>query len=459
MEDITKHWSSLSLSEKEGSGLRLQKEQAIEEFAIAARFLTKRPLNIEAIANTFTPLWRSKSGFKIKNLGNHLMLFSFDNRGDIDRIIKTEPWSFDKHLMVLTQYDKDTTLNPIEMKKVAFWIQVFDIPVRFRNREVAEQICEAIGTIIHPLEAPDSDGGSFIRVRVLVDISLPLCRGRIITLENGREHWVSFKYERLPNLCYWCGLLTHGDKDCIKWIESEGSLQQKDQQYGSWLRAPPFLASRKNVINVPGFFAKKNKENSGHVSPDPPSQPPSVATGMASVSTPPPLSSFNANDFKTSNPENSGAQQSKSNSNFDSNLNSPPNRDFEELINEIDQEISCFDHAEAHQVESNGPLTKPVPSPSSLSPIHQPSPSKPLQDILNRPQTTPQAHEDKKWARIQRPSFLSEDQSPNISLGKRLLPPSFGDLSPAKRRASPYKGKNDNLSPTAAAALQPRRAQ
>ena len=456
MEDITKHWSSLSLSEKEGSGLRLQKEQAIEEFAIAARFLTKRPLNIEAIANTFTPLWRSKSGFKIKNLGNHLMLFSFDNRGDIDRIIKTEPWSFDKHLVVLTQYDKDTTLNPIEMKKVAFWVQVFDIPVRFRNREVAEQICEAIGTIIHPSDAPDSDGGNFIRVRVLVDISLPLCRGRLITLENGREHWVSFKYERLPNLCYWCGLLTHGDKDCNKWIDSEGSLQQKDHQYGPWLRAPPFQASRKNVINVPGFFAKKNMENSGHYSPDPPTQPPTMATGRASVSTPPPLSTFNANDFKMSNPEKSGAQQTKSNSNFDTNLKSPPTRDFEELINEIDQEISCFDHAEAHQMKSNGPLSKSVPGPDSLSPIHQPITSKPLQDITNRPQTTPQAHEEKKWSRIQRPSFLSEDQSLNISLGKRLLPPSFDVLSPAKRRASPCDGKNDNLSPTAAAALQPR---
>ena len=232
MEDITKHWSSLSLSEKEGSGLRLRKEQAIVEFAIAARFLTKRPLNIEAIANTFTPLWRAKSGFKIKNLGNHLMLFSFDNMGDVDRILKTEPWSFDKHLVVLTHYDEDTSLNPLELKKVAFGVQVFDIPVRFRNREIAGQICEAIGTIIHPSDAPDSDGGSFIRVRVLVDISLPLCRGRLITLEDGREHWVSFKYEHLPNLCYWCGLLTHGDKDCNKWIDSEGSLQQKDQQFG-----------------------------------------------------------------------------------------------------------------------------------------------------------------------------------------------------------------------------------
>ena len=87
---------------------------------------------------------------------------------------------------------------------------------------MVEQICEAIGSIIHPPDALDSDGGSFIRVKVLVDISLPLCKGRLITLEDRREQWVSFKYKRLPNLCYWCGLLTYRDRDCNKWIDSEG---------------------------------------------------------------------------------------------------------------------------------------------------------------------------------------------------------------------------------------------
>ena len=38
-------------------------------------------------------------------------------------------------------------------------------------------------------------GDGFFRVRVKVDISKPLCRGRVISLENGKELWVSFKYE------------------------------------------------------------------------------------------------------------------------------------------------------------------------------------------------------------------------------------------------------------------------
>ena len=44
-----------------------------------------------------------------------------------------------------------------------------------------------------------------MRVRVSIDVTLPLCRGRLISFENGDkgEGWVSFKYERLPNICYW----------------------------------------------------------------------------------------------------------------------------------------------------------------------------------------------------------------------------------------------------------------
>ena len=127
MEDLTKHWKSLSLSDREGPGLCLKKEQATSEHAITARFLTKRPLNIDAIANTFTPLWRTKLGFKVKHIEDHVVLFSFDNKADVDRIIAAETWSFDKHLLVLTRYDKEAALHASDLTKVAFWVQVFNI--------------------------------------------------------------------------------------------------------------------------------------------------------------------------------------------------------------------------------------------------------------------------------------------------------------------------------------------
>ena len=83
----------------------------------------------------------------------------------------------------------------------------------------------------------DYEGSQFMRVRVSVDITKPLCRGRKIRLNDGEDSWVSFKYEHLPNLYYWCDRLTYHDKECSLWSKWKGPLKEGDQQYGSWLRA------------------------------------------------------------------------------------------------------------------------------------------------------------------------------------------------------------------------------
>ena len=56
---------------------------------------------------------------------------------------------------------------------------------------------------------------------------------------------MSFKYERLPIFCYWCGLLCHDDRDCELWLKSRGTLSLDTQQYGSWLRGEVNRFSRR----------------------------------------------------------------------------------------------------------------------------------------------------------------------------------------------------------------------
>ena len=123
--------------------------------------------------------------------------------------------------------------------------------------EAAEKICGGVGEVIKQSDSKVYDGGNFIRVKVSIDITMPLCRGRIIKLKDDKQVWVSFKYERLPNICYWCGRLTHNDKDCEIWIESEGTLRNDQKEFGPCLRAPPFLVFRKNTIVVPGYYSTR----------------------------------------------------------------------------------------------------------------------------------------------------------------------------------------------------------
>ena len=92
------------------------------------------------------------------------------------------------------------------------------------NMVVAEKICEILWEVIQSPKDATAQGGNFIWVRVSMAITIPLTRGRLVSLKKGKQVWVQFKYEHLPNICYWCGCFDCDDKDCNVWIESEGSL-------------------------------------------------------------------------------------------------------------------------------------------------------------------------------------------------------------------------------------------
>ena len=82
--------------------------------------MTKRALNIDAIAKTFSPIWRARNGFKVQKEGDHVVLFTFDNKTEMEKVLAAEPWSFDKHLMVLQRHDKDTDVVDMKFNMVTF---------------------------------------------------------------------------------------------------------------------------------------------------------------------------------------------------------------------------------------------------------------------------------------------------------------------------------------------------
>ena len=120
MEQLTMSWNNLSLSDKERSRFILPEDHRRGEFVIAAKFFTSRFLQMEVVASTFLQLWRTTNGFRVRNQGNNIVLFVFDNLADVDKILKSQPWSFDKHLIVMQRYIGDAPVHELTFNKVPF---------------------------------------------------------------------------------------------------------------------------------------------------------------------------------------------------------------------------------------------------------------------------------------------------------------------------------------------------
>ena len=126
---------------------------------------------------------------------------------------------------------------------------------------VASDIASAAGEVINSgVGSDDYEGNNFMWVRVQVNITKPLTGGRKIGLSNGEESWVSFEHERLPNLCYWWGRITHHDKDCLVWQKRKGALNEGDQQFRSWLLASTLNIVKKMLVRVAGYEKEVIKE-------------------------------------------------------------------------------------------------------------------------------------------------------------------------------------------------------
>lgn len=102
-------------------------------------------------------------------------MFLFGSREEAENIMNNAPWSFDKDLVVMQWYERGVPINALNFDKIPIWVQVHDIPVRFLNRKVAEDLCAVVGSVCSVNDDSQMDGGSFMRVRVLIDINKPLC--------------------------------------------------------------------------------------------------------------------------------------------------------------------------------------------------------------------------------------------------------------------------------------------
>lgn len=109
MDSILSEWNRFTLSDKETSHVHLPGNRSNQEFVLAAKFLTKRALNVEAIGRTFKPLWKSRNEFKIRDIGNHVVLFVFQTDTDAERVLMDEPWSFDKHLVLFKRLENNSS--------------------------------------------------------------------------------------------------------------------------------------------------------------------------------------------------------------------------------------------------------------------------------------------------------------------------------------------------------------
>ena len=175
---------------------------------------------------------------------------------------------------------------------------MFQLPLACMGRDMGYKLGSTVG-VVEEVDTNEEgfEWGKFLRVRIRINITKPLARGRMLRLKE-RSYWIPFQYEKIPKFCYHCEIIWHGVEGCKK--KSDGRINGDALEYGAWLCPTPSKRLNDRRRGQGGGF-KHRQEEWGRPSPVQPGSPEFVLSNTSVQSDRGETSSGNSGDFP-SNP-------------------------------------------------------------------------------------------------------------------------------------------------------------
>ncbi|GAA0183762.1 hypothetical protein LIER_42461 [Lithospermum erythrorhizon] len=151
------------------------------------------------------------------------------------RVMENGPWCFDNNLIVMQSWVRGVDPIDAPFEECKFWFHIRGLKEEYYTKEVASKLSSSF-TKCEVLELRKDKGGKkFFLAKAILNINQPI--RRVVNFKVGDALGAGYlAYERLPYLCFHCGLLGHLIRQCPNL--PEGATPQNHVVYGLWIKAP-----------------------------------------------------------------------------------------------------------------------------------------------------------------------------------------------------------------------------
>ena len=238
-EELIRKCEAITLQSEEdnmisfGRNMKVRGERLVAH-CLVGKILQTRSVPREGLRAAMQQAWRTTKETKVESLGDNIFIFKFASKSEKKRILFGGPWHFDRSLMVVTEPMGIGDVKKQDFTHALFWVQIHNIPIMCMDKEIIQEIGGRIGKV-QEVETNDAGEcmGSFVRVRIMVNVTRPLPKRLLLKLEDGGQISLRIAYEKLPDFCFCCGLIGHQYRECLDYK----GQSKDDLTYGAWMRA------------------------------------------------------------------------------------------------------------------------------------------------------------------------------------------------------------------------------
>jgi hypothetical protein len=249
-----------------------------------------------------------------------------ENVSDQDRILQGNPWIFRNSWLIVKPWNRETDPRTIDFDHAPVWIQLWGLPPHCKTKAMGQHLGSLLGEV-EAFEIYEYPGKKMIvKIKVAINVHQPISAGIHVGNPTDGTSWVDFRFEKLPQVCFHCGLIGHSDKQC----KNQAINMDTMAPLGPWIRSNQY-GRRKMAEKDRQFFSNPSQSpNFGTYSP---SVPASLLSQLAAMKINNPQ---NQNNNTTPKPHTTTSnQQEKGKATFGNNSYADMGR-----ISETPKEIS-----------------------------------------------------------------------------------------------------------------------
>nr|POE95151.1 hypothetical protein CFP56_25269 [Quercus suber] len=204
VEELEVLWQKLSFTEEEDEGIELDTNSTkaameLGKNCVVMKIVTHKSIIIKAMRKNVRMLWKPNKGVQISVVEEDMFLVEFEDGKDKKKVLDMWPWSNEKQLILMQEFEGKLTLKEIEMNWSPFWVQIFNLPLNCRTKEIGWPIRSKLGEVMEvDVDVSDVEvqWGRCLSIRVRLDVTKKLVQGKKITVEGGERKWVNLKENR-----------------------------------------------------------------------------------------------------------------------------------------------------------------------------------------------------------------------------------------------------------------------